>query len=179
MRIDSILYKGFVNKELRVTYNYNFEPSGQYQTIVQRDNGNVKINPGFGISISEGYEKSRIYLPANKYYSFTTLLHKSVKLISDNLYEIFPNINKMEFETDSRVLERFQTEQALSTHDITMIPAVWTDETGACYAGLRVNMVNGTVTIPLEDAIPLSAMLKSFEPNIFGLSILRIIGKID
>ena len=151
MRIDSPLYRGNINKNLRVTYNYNFEPSGQYQTIVQRDNGNVIINPSFSITISEGYEKDRLFIPANKYYPFVTLLRKSVKLISDNLYEIFPNIHSSEFEVDSRVLERFQTEQAMTTCGMTMIPSVWVDESGSCYPAIRINTIKcGTIVMPLE-----------------------------
>lgn len=179
MRIDTTLYKGFVNKDLRVSYLYNFEQSGQFQTIVQKDNGNVTIRPAFGISISEGFGKCHMFIPSNKYYSFASLLKKSVKLISDNLYDIFPNINRIEFEIDSRVMERFQTEQALTTNGMTMVPAVWIDSTNSCYPGIKVNTTNGYITIPLEDAIPISKMLNSFEPHSFGLSILRIIGKID
>lgn len=179
MRIDSTLFKGFVNKDLRVVYSYNFEPTGQFQTIIQKDNGNVVIRPSFGISISEGFDKSRLFIPANKYYPFVSLLRKTIKLISDNLFEIFPNINNIEFEIDSRVLERFQTEQAMATSGMTMVPTVWVDQTSACFPGIKVTSMNGSVDIPLEDAIPISEMLKSFEPNIFGLSILRIIGKID
>lgn len=179
MRVDSILYRGFVNKDLRVTYVYKFESDGKFPTIVQRDNGNVVIYPSYGLSISEGFEKSQIYIGMNKYYSFASLLNKCVKLISDNLYDIFPNINKIEFEIDSRMMERFQTEQALSTNGLTMFPAVWTDGSGTCFPGIQINMINGSITIPLEDAISIGTMLQTFEPNHFGLSILRILGKID
>lgn len=180
MRIDSILYRGFINKDLRVSYVYNYESAGQYPTIVQRGNGNLAINPSFGISISEGFDRQRIYIPANRYYPFAALLRKSVNLISDNLYDIFPNVNRMEFEVDSRVLERFKTEQALTTHGMTIVPEVWVDSTSTCYPGIRINtQKSGTVSIPFEDAIPIADMLNSFEPHSFGLSLLRILGKID
>ena len=179
MRIDSVLYRGFVDKDLRVTYIYNFESYGKFPTIIQKDNGNVVIYPAYALSISEGFDKPHVYIPTNKYHSFVSLLEKCIKLVSDNLYDIFPNVNKIEFETDSRVLERFQTEQALSTNGITMIPAVWTDGSGSCFPGIQINMMNGSITIPFEDVISIGQMLKTFEPNQFGLSILRIIGKID
>lgn len=179
MRIDSLLYKGFVNKDLRVSYVYNFEASGKFQTVIQKQNGDISIYPSFGISISEGYDKGRLYLPANRYYPFTSLLKKSIKIISDNLYEIFPNINKIEFEVDSRVLERFQTEQAVNTNGMTMVPSVWVDSTSTCYPGIRISTNNCTITIPLEDAIPISKMLSSFEPHSYGISMLRILGKIE
>lgn len=180
MRIDSHLYRGNINKNLRVVYNYNFEPSGQYQTIVERDNGNIIINPSFSITISEGFERDRLFVPANKYYPFATLLNTAVKLISDNLYEIFPNVHSNEFEVDSRVLERFQTEQAMTTVGMTMMPSVWVDESGGCYPAIKVTTLKcGTIVIPLEDAIPISKLLHSFEPHSAGYSILRIIGKIN
>lgn len=178
-QINTTLYKGFVNKNLRVTYHYNFESSGQYQTITQKENGSINILPSFGISISEGFEKPRLFIPANKYYPFSSLLKKSIKKISENLYDIFPNINKIEFEVDSRVMERFQTEQAMATSGITMVPEVWVDETNSCYPGIRMNTLSGYVTIPLEDSIAISEMFCSLEPMTYGLSLLRILGKID
>lgn len=179
MRIDSLLYRGHVNKDLRVSYCYNFEPSGKYQTVIQRENGNVHINPSFGISISEGYDKNRMYIPANNYYPFASLMKKSIKLISDNLFDIFPNINNSEFEIDSRVLQRFQTEQAISTCGMTIIPTVWVDENSACYPAIKIDSIGSNVVVPLEDAISISKLLNSFEPHTYGLSVLRIIGKID
>jgi hypothetical protein len=73
---------------------YTFEQDGKYQTVLQKDNGNISIMPAFSISISEGFEKSRMFLPSSKYFQFVLLLKKTVNVISDNLYDIFPNINK-------------------------------------------------------------------------------------
>jgi len=178
-RVNSVIYKGFVNKELRLTYHYNFEPTGQFQTITQRDNGNITIRPSFGVSISEGFSKPQLFIPANKYYPFASLLKKSVKKISENLYDIFPNVNKIEFEIDSRGMERFQTEQALTTNNMTIIPEVWVDETNSCYPAIKINTIGGHVSIPLEDAISISEMMNSFDPMTYGLSILRVLGKIE
>lgn len=182
MRIDTPLFKGThesVNKNLLVSYIYMFEPTGQYQTVKERSNGNITINPSFGISISEGYDKPYIFIPASKYYSFITLLDKTITIISENLYEIFPNINKIEFEIDSRVLERFQTEKAMTTAGMTAIPAVWIDETNACYPGIRINTMNGSVVIPFEDAIPINEMFKHFDPMLYSINMLRFFGKIE
>ena len=93
MRIDSVLYRGFINKDLRVTYIYNFESSGKFPTIIQKDNGNVVIYPAYALSISEGFDKPHVYIPTNKYHSFVSLLEKCIKLVSDNLYDIFPNVH--------------------------------------------------------------------------------------
>lgn len=178
MNVNATLYSGFINKSLRVGFHYKFEPSGEYQTVSQK-NGNISIRPSFGISISEGFEKPNIFIPSNKYYPLSSLLKKSLRKISDNLYEIFPDINKIEFEIDSKTLERFQTEKAMSTADMTIYPAVWVDETSSCYPAIRITTTKGNVVVPLEDAMAISEMFKAFEPMSYGLSILRIIGKVD
>ena len=98
-------------------------------------------------------------------------------MISDNLYEIFPDVNKLEFEADSRVLERFQTEKALSVLGMTAIPTVWVDETSLCYPGIRINTKNGFVSIPLEDAIPIMEMFKRFDPICYAINMLKFFGK--
>lgn len=180
MRLEHVLYRGFVNREFLMTFVYTYDAEGNYPTITEKSNGAIRINPSFGISLSEGYAKHWVYLTANKYYPFASLLQKSIKLISENLYDIFPDIGRMEFEIDSRVLERFKTEKALTAAEMTIIPEVWVDATSTCYPALRLNTLkSGTIVIPLEDAIAISKMLDTFEPNTFGLSMLRIIGKIE
>lgn len=179
MRIDTTIHKGIINDALRVSYVYSFEPAGKFQTIREKENGNVTISQSFGISISEGFDKARIYLPANKYYPFATLMEKTVNNISKNLYEIFPNVGKLEFDVDSRALERFQTEKALNVAGMTAIPTVWSDSTGMCYPAIKINIVGGSVSIPLEDAISISSMLNKFDPFNYAISLLRVMGKIN
>ena len=120
-----------------------------------------------------------MFIPAYKYFQFVLLLKKTIKKISANLYDIFPNINSSEFEVDSRVLERFQTEQAMASGGMTMVPCVWVDQASQCYPSIRVTSLNGNVVIPLEDAMSISQMLQTFDPHQFGLSVLRILGKIE
>lgn len=182
MRIDTPLFRGTqesVNKNLIVSYVYMFQPSGQFQTVKEHPNGKITINPSFGISISEGFDKPRIFIPGGKYYSFLTLFDKTITLISENLYEIFPNVNKIEFEIDSRVLERFQTEKAMTTAGMTAVPAVWVDETNSCYPGIRINTSSGSVIIPLEDAIPIKEMFKRFDPILYSINMLRFFGRME
>jgi hypothetical protein len=183
MTIDTYIFRGSrdsVNKDLSVVYNYKFEPSGNFQTIKEnRTNSGYVIYPTYAITISEGYGKQRLFITGNRYYSFTSLLDKAIKLISENLFTIFPNVNKFEFETDSRVLERFQNEKALSTAGMTAIPAVWSNEQNECFPGIKISSMNGSVIIPLEDAIPLVEMLKHFDPIVYSISMLRFFGKIE
>lgn len=182
MTIDTHIYKGTresINKNLLVSYHYMFEAEGDFQTIKEKRNGGYVINPSFGISVSEGFDRPRIFIPGNKYYSFVTLLDKAISLVSENLFTIFPDVNKIEFEVDSRVLERFQTEKALSTAGMTAVPAVWSNEVNECFPGIRINTKQGSVIIPLEDAIPMVDMLKHFDPIVYSISMLRFFGKIE
>lgn len=180
MRINYRLFRGSTDKKLTVLYVYQFEPSGDFQTVLQRENGTISILPSFGISISNGFDKDRVYITSSQYFSFTSLLEKCVKLTSEHLYEIFPNVGRAEFDIDTKTLERFQTEKALSTDGITMTPAVWIDETNQCYPGIQINTLKlGSIRIPLQDAIPIEKMFSTFDPHLFGLSTLRVCGKID
>ena len=178
MNVESILYRGIVNKDFRVTYLYQFESEGPYQTVVDKGS-KICVRPSFAITISEGFDKPRIFIPGVKYYQFLTLLDKTVTTISENLYEIFPNVNRIEFEIDSRVLERFQTEKAITTAGMTAVPAVWVDDTNSCFPGVRINTKNGSVIIPLEDAIPMVQMFKCFDPILYSINMLRFFGKME
>jgi hypothetical protein len=162
-----------------VTYIYSFNTDEKYPTVKQKRNGGYSIDPSFSISISEGFDKPRIFIPGNKYFAFISLFRKALQLIKENLFTIFPNVNKFEFETDSRVLDRFQNEKALSTAGMTAIPAVWSNEQNECFPGIKISSMNGSVIIPLEDAIPLVEMLKHFDPIVYSISMLRFFGKIE
>ena len=180
LRINYKLYRGNVDRNLSVTYVYMFEPSGDFRTVNQRENGTVTILPSFGISISKGYEQDRVYIPSNQYFTFVTLLQKAVTLISDHLYELFPNAGRSEFEINAKALERFQTEMAIASDGITMVPAVYVDDTNQCYPGIQINTLKlGSIRIPFEDAIPMNQMFKTFDPHAMSISMLRIMGKIE
>lgn len=178
MNVESTLYRGLINKEFRLTYIYQFENEGQFATVIDKGN-KITIRPSFAIVISEGFDKSRMFIPAHKYFPFVLLLKKTIKKVSENLYNIFPNVNSSEFEIDSRVLERFQTEQAMAAGGMTMVPCVWVDQASQCYPSIKVTSLNGNVVIPLEDAMSISQMLQTFDPHQFGISVLRILGKIE
>lgn len=180
MRIDSTLFRGFVNKDLRVTYSYNFEETGKFQTIFQKDN-KTYISPSFSISIGGKFGDPRVFIPSSRYYYFTEVLNKTIKLVSEHLFEIFPDIGKIEFEIDERMLERYQTEKAMSSGGITIMPCVYNDATSASFPGIKIetSINDQTMIVPFEDAIAISKMFESFDPHNYGLSMLRIIGKID
>lgn len=180
-RINYKLFRGTIDKKLSVLYNYAFEQGGDFPTVYQREGSpSVTISPSYGINITHGYDQDHVYIPSNQYYVFASLLETAVKLISDHLYELFPNVGRSEFEIDTKSLERFQTEKAIANAGITMIPAVYVDDTNQCYPGIQINTLKlGNIRIPLQDAIPLSKMLNAFDPNVMSISMLRIFGKIE
>ena len=101
-------------------------------------------------------------------------------LIQEHLYELFPNAGKSEFEINSKAFERFQTEKAIASDGITMIPAVYVDDTNQCYPGIQINTLKlGSIRIPLQDAIPMNKMFSTFDPHAMSISMLRIMGKIE
>lgn len=181
MQVNHTLYNGKVNKELRINYQYNFEESGKFQTIVQKEGSNtIYIRPSYALTISLGYQKGYKFIPSFKYYGFRMLLQKTIKSISENLYILFPDISQLEFEIDAKALQRFQTEKAMSKDGMTMIPCVYVDDCQQCYPAIRLSDESeSSLVIPFEDAITISDILYNIEPNTFGLSILRILGKID
>ena len=180
MKLNTVVYRGFINRDLRVEYVYQFEAEGQWATITQRPNSSiVNIKPSYGIAISEGFDKARLWVPYTKYYTFVCILEKAIKLISEHMFELFPRVGSNEFEVDSRVLQRFQTEQALASNGFTVMPCVWADAYNQCHAGMRISTTGESIAIPLEDALPISKFFNTFDPNGFGLSLLRLLGKIE
>lgn len=174
------LMTGNINTGLLVRFCYTYE-SGQdakFPTIKVTDSGGIVINNSYGLDISEGYDRPRVYIPKKSWGPFVTLLQKTVKTISENLYEIFPDINKEEFDIDSRVLETFQTEKACSTAGMTMVPCVYVGEGGKCYPAIRLNTVKyGSCTIPFEDAIAISNMISKIDPDQYSFNLINILSK--
>lgn len=179
-RVDSQLFKGNVNKDLTANYLYTYTEEGKFQPIVRKGEA-IKMYPAYMLSISEGYAKPFMVIGSTAYASFISLLEKSIKLISENLYDIYPDIGKIEFDMNSKALELFQTEKAVQTAGMTMVPDIWVDETQQCFPAIKcTNMKYPTgVKIPLEDATALSKLLSCFDPHIYGLMLLRVLGKIN
>ena len=172
--IESVLFKRFVNKKLRVTYVYNVELDGKFKVIYENDKGDISMYPQYLVKIHEPYPGPRVAISPNRYFTFVVLFEKTIKLIQENLFELFPGVGKAEFDMDSSTLERFQKEKALSSANVTMMPAIYTDGTGTCFPGMRISLddKDSVITIPLEDAIAMNQLFKVFEPNQYGLGIL-------
>lgn len=120
-----------------------------------------------------------IYIPTKHYFPFVQLLNKSVKTVSDHLYELYPDMSNMEFGINSVALERFKVDKAMSIAGMTILPTVWVDETNQCYPALSIETLKGACVIPFDDCMNINQMFSTFDPLNFGLAVLRIIGKID
>lgn len=179
MTYDTIIFRGSQdsnNPKLLVTYIYSFNTDEKYPTVKQKRNGGYSIDPSFSISISEGFDKPRIFIPGNKYFAFISLFRKALQLIKENLFTIFPNVTKSEFEVDSRALERFQTEKAMAVAGMTAEPGVWVNETNECFPALRISSKLGSIMIPIEDADPLIEAFTIFDPVVYSVSMLHFFG---
>lgn len=180
-RIESIVYQGLTNSELRVSFIYLFKHDEEkYNTVKEKESG-YTVMPSYLLKISEGYEKPQTFISPRKYFSFATMFDKSVKLVQDSLYDLFPNVGRPEFSMDSRAYERFIQEKAMSSAGMSIIPAIWTDSTNQCYPALQIisEEKNDSVTIALEDAIGFSRFLATFQPDLYGMLILTNLGRFE
>lgn len=171
--VDSQLYRGSVNRDLQINFHYTYSDEGKFPTVMNQNN-RVKMYPSFMLNISEGYGKPFIPIPSSMYASFISLLDKSLKQISENLYTIFPDVGKIEFDIDSKTLEIYETEKAITTNGMTAVPAVWVDQTSQCFPAIKITSTRYPtgVKIPLEDAMAISKMLSCFDVHTYGLTLL-------
>ena len=182
MTYDTQIYranKSSVNKDFTIFYHYKFEQSGYFPTVRRKKNGGYIISPSFSIKLSEGFEKNGLFVPSSMYYAFISLFDKTVKLVSENVYTLFPDVNKIEFEIDNKALDRFQTEKALTTMGMTGTPCVWANSFNETFPAIRISSKNGCVVVPLEDAIAINELFKGFDPMVYSISMLRFFGKFD
>lgn len=177
-KVDSQLFRGNVNKDFLANYMYTFTDEGNYQPIMRKGD-NIKLYQSYMLGLSEGYGKPYMSFISSSWAPFVSLLDKSIKIISENLYDIYPDIGKIEFDMNSKALEIFQTEKAIQTAGITMVPDIWVDETQQCFPAIKCTTTRypSGIRIPLEDAKALSTTLNCFDPHIYGLVLLGLLGK--
>lgn len=173
MKVDHLLMLGSVDKKLRLTYQYELKNDEEFQTVHVRESGDVSIMPSYALKLSRAWDDG-IFISSRKYFHFVSLLEKSVALISENLYDIFPNVDHSEFTIDNRTMERFQTERAMTTSGMKIIPCVWVNEMSECFPGLQYEDIKSTFCFPLEDAIAMVRLLSRFDPVSFGLTLLSM-----
>lgn len=175
------IFNGTVNKNLRASFGYQFYKNDgviKYPSIRMTDKGTIVINHSFSLTINQEFGQPGIFIPGKQWNQFCTLLEKTIKLVSESLYDLYPDIGQSEFSIDSRTLDRFKIEKACSTAGISMYPDVWVGEESSCFPAIQINTSVGNCTmmkIPLEDAIPLSSTLNKIDPNMYCLSMLEMI----
>lgn len=174
-KIRQILYRGTINKRMRVSYTYKYENGSDYATVRNLETGGYSIIPSYSISISEGFERDNIFIPGNGYWLFVALFHKSLELIQTHLNELYTNMNEDEFDMNGKAVEIFIQEKSLRANGIGIVPDKWVDDNGKCYVALHVDGEYGGVTIPLVDAIGMDCMFMHFDPNTFGLIMLNML----
>jgi len=180
--INHILYKGNINRELTVEYVYSFisDHANLKPTISSNGNGYLNIHSYFGIRIQEKYGKNhKMWITAKQYWTMISMLKKAVTLMTDNLYKLYPNIGSASFQVDQIALERFQSEKSLYSNNISIQPSIWFDQTDQPYPAIEINTVGSTIKITFEDALGLVEMFQNFDPNAFGINLLRLIGKVE
>ncbi len=173
------LFNGSINKELRAVFGYKYvlnSPDGKYKSVKTTERGTIILNHSYSLTINQTYDVMGIFIPGKDWERFCVLLDKTVKLVSDNLYELFPNVDSSEFDIDSRTLDRFKTEKACSSAGMSMYPDIWVNKESQTYPAIQINTTFGQCTslkIPLEDAIPLNSLLKKVDPIQYGLGIIE------
>ena len=179
MKLDHLLMRGNVDRELRVVYRYEFTED-PYPTIIQPKADLVKINPSYSIQLFRSFDDN-VFIGSSRYFQFTMVLEKTVKLVSENLYDLFPDIHDVEFGIDHKMLEIFRTEKAISSAGITMMPCTWVKaETNECFPGIEIAGPKvREFKLPLEDAIPMVKLFSVFDPFTMGMNMLRMLGKIE
>lgn len=170
------LYRGMdINKDLQVSMNVVYDYDSQYTTVKISGN-NITFNRSYTLSITEGYEKPRIFISSNEWAPFVSILRKSIKLIQENFHNIFPSEGRINREDiDMKELERFQTEKCMFLNGISIIPIIYSTEYEN-FPGIMVrNKRNESVRIPFEDAIIISEILDKIEPNLLSIQYLQML----
>ena len=183
-KLNTLLMNGYVDKDLKVKYSFNLETESKFQTVYESQKGDIYLSPYYSITITEGFQRPSVFITGRQYHGFVRLLDKSIQLIKENFYELFPNPNQMEFEVDSNVLERFITEKAMSSVGITIVPCVWVDTQQLSYPGIQItssSTINSQsydlIKIPFEDAISMSQMFNTMDINTLTMQSLQMMAR--
>ena len=169
---------GSSNKDMRLDYLYTYEndPENKYRTIKQMpESGAMYIRPSYAMQISEGFEKPRLFIPGSHIRMVFDMLAKTVKATSEKLKELFPEANKPEFDINQAALNDFTINHAVSVNGYTALPCVYVDMQNECKPAIRItNVKNEYVRLPLTDAIIMTKVMEHFDPDVFGIQLLKM-----
>lgn len=182
MKIYEKLYRGNIDKRLEMTFSYNMsnEPGDKFKSVFVKPNAYVSYVPDYALSIkiidknNPGVDQS-IFIPQNRFYAFRKLLVNTLKSISEDLYKLYPGIGSPEFNISEIELEQFKHSKLESSMGMTIIPGIWDGPNGEqTQPGVIItsNITSAQpVNIPLEDAISISELLSTFDPNDVSLQL--------
>lgn len=182
MRIYERLYRGNIDKRLDVTFAYDMtnDPDDKFRSVYVKPNSYIAYTPRYSLSLkitdknNPGMDKS-IFVPQNRFYAFRKLLVNSLKSISEDLYKLYPGIGSPEFNISEIELEQFKQSKLESSMGMAIIPGIW-DGPNAEQTQPGVIITSDItssqpINIPLEDAISISEMLSTFDPNDVSLQL--------
>ena len=181
MKIYERLYRGNIDKRLEMTFTYNManEPDAKFKSVYVKPDAYVSYAPDYALSIRiidknhPGFQS--VFVPQQHFYAFRKLLVNTLKSISEDLYKLYPGIGSPEFNISEIELEQFKKSKLESSMGMTIIPSIWDGHNGEqTQPGIIINCditSSQPINIPLEDAISISELLSTFDPNAVSLQL--------
>ena len=182
MKIYQKLYRGNIDKRLEMTFTYNMtnEPDAKFKSVFVKPNTYISYSPDYALSIRI-FDKNHpdilqsVFVPQQHFYAFRKLLVNTLKSISEDLYKLYPGIGSPEFNISEIELEQFKHSKLESSMGMTIIPGIWDEPNGEqTQPGVIITSDTTSsqpINIPLEDAISMSELLSTFDPNAISLQL--------
>lgn len=182
MKIYEKLYRGNIDKRLEMTFTYNManEPDAKFKSVFVKPNTYISYSPDYALSIRI-FDKNHpdilqsVFVPQQHFYAFRKLLVNTLKSISEDLYKLYPGIGSPEFNISEIELEQFKQSKLESSMGMAIIPGIWDGPNGEqTQPGVIITSDTTSsqpINIPLEDAISMSELLSTFDPNAVSLQL--------
>lgn len=182
MKIYERLYRGNIDKRLDVTFAYDMtnDPDDKFKSVFVKPNSYISYTPNFALSIkiidkNNPAMYQSLFIPQKHFYAFRKLLVNTLKSISEDLYKLYPGIGSPEFNISEIELEQFKQSKLESSMGMAMIPGIWDGPNGEqTQPGIIITSDTASsqpINIPLEDAISISELLSTFDPNAVSLQL--------
>lgn len=182
MKIYEKLYRGNIDKRLDVTFVYDMtnDPDDKFKSVFVKPNSYISYTPNFALSIkiidkNNPAMYQSLFIPQKHFYAFRKLLVNTLKSISEDLYKLYPGIGSPEFNISEIELEQFKQSKLEASMGMAMLPGIWDGPNGEQTQPGIIITSNTTssqpINIPLEDAISISELLSTFDPNAVSLQL--------
>jgi hypothetical protein len=182
MKIYERLYRGNIDKRLEMTFVYDMSnaPDDKFKSVFVKPNSYIAYTPNFVLTMkiidknNPGMFQS-LFVPQKHFYAFRKLLVNTLKSISEDLYKLYPGIGSPEFNISEIELEQFKQSKLESSMGMAMIPGIWDGPNGEeTQPGIIITIDTASsqpINVPLEDAISISELLSTFDPNAVSLQL--------